>query len=90
MGRSSDDPFVREIEKQLKFAKHNSEWRHNFMKMSIHDQGKFIEGMNRGKAEANQSAAIQMNREGFSLDVIARIVKESVSVVKGWIDEAKA
>ena len=98
MGRSSDDPFVREIEKQLEFAKHNSEWRRDFMIMSIHDQDKILEGIDRGiaegiaigKTEANQSIAIQMSREGLSLDMIARIVKESVSVIQGWIDEAKA
>ncbi|MBQ7665844.1 MAG: Rpn family recombination-promoting nuclease/putative transposase [Synergistaceae bacterium] len=98
MGRTSDDPFVREIEKQLEFAKHNSEWRRDFMMMSIHDQDKLIEGMDRGiaegiaigKAEAHQSMAIQMSREGLSVDMIARIVKESVSVIQGWIDEAKA
>ena len=82
--------FVREIEKQLEFAKHNSEWRRDFMMMSIHDQDKLIEGMDRGKAEAHQSMAIQMSREGLSVDMIARIVKESVSVIQGWIDEAKA
>lgn len=98
MGRSSDDPFVMEIEKQLEFAKHNSEWRRDFMIMSIHDQDKILEGIDRGiaegiaigKTEANQSIAIQMSREGLSLDMIARIVKESVSVIQGWIDEAKA
>ena len=94
MGRTSDDPFVREIEKQLEFAKHNSEWRRDFMMMSIHDQDKLIEGMDRGiaigKVEAHQSMAIQMSREGLSVDMIARIVKESVSVIQGWIDEAKA
>ena len=86
--------FVREIEKQLEFAKHNSEWRRDFMMMSIHDQDKLIEGMDRGiaigKVEAHQSMAIQMSREGLSVDMIARIVKESVSVIQGWIDEAKA
>ena len=90
--------FVREIETQLEFAKHNSEWRRDFMMMSIHDQDKLIEGMDRGiaegiaigKAEAHQSMAIQMSREGLSVDMIARIVKESVSVIQGWIDEAKA
>ena len=98
MGRSSDDPFVREIEKQLEFAKHNSDWRRDFMIMSIHDQDKILEGIDRGiaegiaigKTEANQSIAIQMSREGLSLDMIARIVKERVSVIQGWIDEAKA
>ena len=68
------------------------------MMMSIHDQDKLIEGMDRGiaegiaigKAEAHQSMAIQMSREGLSVDMIARIVKESVSVIQGWIDEAKA
>ena len=102
MGRSSDDPFIMEIEKQLEFAKHNSEWRRDFMIMSIHDQDKLIEGMNRGiiigkaegiaigKASSLRSTAIQMNREGLPLDMIARIVKENVSVIQGWIDEAKA
>ncbi len=64
------------------------------MIMSIHDQDKLIEGIDKGieigKAETRQSMAVQMNREGFSLDVISRIVKESVSVIQGWIDEAKA
>lgn len=89
---------MREIEKQLEFVKHNSEWRRDFMIMSIHDQDKLIEGIDRGiaegitigKTEANQSTAIQMSREGLTLDMIARIVKESVSVIQGWIDEAKA
>ena len=102
MGRTSDDPFIMEIEKQLEFAKHNSEWRRDFMIMSIHDQDKLIEGMNRGiiigkaegiaigKASSLRSTAIQMNREGLPLDMIARIVKENVSVIQGWIDEAKA
>ncbi len=68
------------------------------MIMSIHDQDKILEGIDRGiaegiaigKTEANQSVAIQMSREGLSLDMIARIVKESVSVIQGWINEVKA
>ena len=98
MGRTSDDPFIREIEKHMERVKQNSEWRRILMIMSIHDQGKYLEGLDMGVeigksegiAEAIRSVAIQMNREGLSLDMIARIVKESVSVIQGWIDEAKA
>ena len=103
MGRTSDDLFVKEIEKQLKFAKHNSEWRRDFMIMSIHDQDKLIEGIDRGMAKgmaigekigekrgdnkARRSIAIQMDKEGLPLDVIARIMQESPKVIQGWIDE---
>ena len=98
MGRTSDDPFIREIEKHMERVKQNSEWRRILMIMSIHDQGKYLEGLDMGVeigksegiAEAIRSVAIQMNREGLSLDMIARVVKESVSVIQGWIDEAKA
>ncbi len=63
--------------------------------MSIHDQGKFIEGMNRGMAEgiaigkANslRSVAIQMNNEGLPLDMIARIAQENPKVIQSWINE---
>lgn len=99
--------FIREIEKQLKFAKQNSEWRRSYMMMTIWEQDKILEGMDRGMAKgmaigktegiaigekrgdnkARRSMAIQMNKEGLPLDMIARIAQESPKVIQGWIDE---
>lgn len=99
MGRTSDDLFVREIEKRLKFAKHNSEWRRSYMMMTMWEQDKILEGIDRGMAKgisigekrgdnkARRSMAIQMDKEGLPLDVIARITQESPKVIQGWIKE---
>lgn len=71
--------------------------------MSIHEQDKLIEGMDKGRAigitigkaeviaigqaKALRSVAINMNREGLPLDTIARIVHENPKVIQTWIEE---
>ena len=69
------------------------------MMMTIWEQGKILEGMDRGMAQgiaigekrgdnkARRSMVIQMNNEGLPLDMIARIAQESPNVIQSWLDE---
>ena len=86
IGISSEDPFIKELEKHLERARQNSEWRREFMMMSIWEQDKFEQG----RSEERKNIAIQMIREGFPVDVISHIVKESISVIQNWIAEANS
>lgn len=47
------------------------------------DKGTIIEGRTESKIEA----ACAMKKEGFQDSMIAKILKEDIDVVKGWISE---
>ena len=47
-----------------------------------------LEGQREGRREGRKSMAVEMHREGFTTDVIARIAKENTDVVERWLSEA--
>ena len=89
-GKSSDDPFIKKLERRILEVKQNSDWRLEYMTLTLRDQENRRLGREEGRTEERRIMALQMNREGLPLDMIARIAKESISVIQSWISEANA
>ncbi len=48
-GRKSEDSFVMRLEKAVKEAKKNREWRHEYMTLLMRDQENIEKGIEQGK-----------------------------------------
>ena len=50
-GRENKDGFVMELEKAVREAKHNREWRHEYMTLMMRDQENIEKGIKQGRDE---------------------------------------
>ena len=68
MGKSCDDPFVRELEERLYKAKQNARWKEMYILEMLHDWEKFNEGEARGITKGvSQGIAIGEENKGRSI-----------------------
>ena len=58
------------------------------MTLFLRDQENRQQGIQQGRNEERRAMVLQMNNEGLPLDMIARVARESTSVIKSWISEA--
>ena len=66
VGKTSDDPFIRKLEKALNEAKKNSSWRREYMMLLMRDQEKIEEGRIAGRREANFETARRLRDMGMA------------------------
>lgn len=62
LGKSSDDPFIKKLEKRLKEAKQNAKWRRDYMLLLMRDQEKFNEGVAVGELRGRREASVEFAR----------------------------
>ena len=62
MGKTSDDPFIKKLEKALDAAKKNSRWRREYMMWLMRDQEKIEEGRIEGRREGRRSPPRRRSR----------------------------
>ena len=85
-GKTSDDPFIKKLEQRIIEVKQNPDWRLEYMTLFLRDQ----ENIQQGRTEERRAMVLQMNHEGLPLDTIARVARESISVIQDWISEANS
>ena len=50
-GKISDDPFIQKLDTAVQKARHNREWRQEFMTLEMRDRENFVKGKNIGREE---------------------------------------
>lgn len=68
-GKITDDTFVQELDKAVKEAKQNREWRHEYMTLLMRDQVNVEKGIEQGENKLSKLIATLMEN-GRSQDVI--------------------
>ena len=63
-GKSSDDDFVKRLERRMSYARQNLHWRQEYM-LSMFDRNAYI-GEERGMRTANIETARRMRQAGMS------------------------
>ena len=86
LGKTSDDPFVRKLEKALNEAKKNSTWRREYMMLLMRDQEKIEEGRRAGLAEGRREekfdTARRLREMGMSYPDIHRATSLSLDELR--------
>ena len=83
IGKTSEDPFIMELEKRLELAKQDSEWRREYMKFSLWEQDIRDEG--EAKGEARGIAIGEARGEARGIDKAVAFMKAS-GLSKEYID----
>ncbi len=56
-GRKSDTPYIRKLEKEIKKAKQNREWRREYMTLLMRDKENIEKGIQQGRQEGENRLA---------------------------------
>ena len=85
-GKMSDNEYVQRVDKAVKQAKRNSEWRREYMTLMMRDlenkeEGR-AEGRLAGKEEGLREAVENALDAGIAPEEVARILKQPIEFVK--------
>lgn len=73
VGKKSEDVYVKKLEDAVNDAKHNREWRHEYMTLLMRDQENMEKGLEMGLKKGKINGAITAYREfGLSEDMILK------------------
>lgn len=88
-GKPSDNDFVRKLEEEIREAKKNREWRHEYMTLLMRDQENLQKGIDQGKIYGAISTFKQL---GLSEEVIIKKLHEMFQLTeiesKAYIEES--
>lgn len=80
-GKKSNDSFVEELDNAVQRAKHNREWRQEFMTLEMRDRENFVKGKNTGRAEGRAIEIVEMGQHfGMSTNAILETLQEKLNV----------
>ena len=75
LSNESSSGFSNKISKMVEAAKHNTQWRKQFMEFERQMAYSFREGKAEGKAEAKEEVVVEMLKKDISPELIAECVK---------------
>ena len=64
-GKKTDNDFVEQLDKEVKEARRNREWRHEYMTLLMRDQENLEKGRAEGRALEKKKIILNMLQEGF-------------------------
>ena len=87
LGQKASDNFSRKIEELTEEAKHNTQWRRQYMEWERQRTYDFENGKEAGIAAKTQDAAIGLFENGVSVEIIAKSLKLSEEKVREIIEQ---
>ena len=74
-GKISDDPFIQKLDTAVQKARHNREWRQEFMTLEMRDRENFVKGKNVGREEGRAREIVEIGYDiGMSeKDILLRL-----------------
>lgn len=84
-GKKSNDSFVEELDNAVQRAKHNREWRQEFMTLEMRDRENFVKGKNVGNSEGQEKGRareiVEMGQYfGMSTNAILETLQEKLNI----------
>ena len=87
-GKLSDDPYVRELDAAVAEAKHNREWRREYMTLEMKYKEKYNEGQKKGLEQGITltKTVFKLSRDGYTEKEIAAKTNLPVDQVKSILE----
>ena len=87
-GKLSDDPYVKELDAAVAEAKHNREWRREYMTLEMKYKEKYNEGQKKGLEQGITltKTVFKLSRDGYTEKEIAAKTNLPVDQVKSILE----
>ena len=79
-GKKTDNDFVEQLDKEVKEARRNREWRHEYMTLLMRDQ----ENLEKGRTLERKKIILNMLRKGYSTEQIMLLVDTTEEEINAY------
>lgn len=80
-GKKSNDSFIEKLDEAVQKAKHNREWRQEFMTLEMRDRENFVKGKSEGRAEGRAREIVEMGYEfGLTKDAVLSKLQKKLEI----------
>lgn len=89
LGKKSEDPFIRKLDRAVRKAKKNRKWRREYMTLWMRDQENIEKGIEQGIEQGTKMIIRNMHRKNCSIEQIAFLTEKPVEEVENIIRGAE-